>query len=156
MSQSEQIVYQELPISGSSPAQTRAAVQATMQGPADWSAGALATWLNDVKDLEEGITTATDAAGTKRQARQEARRTRRDARREKQLGQISTGLSAAIPKLSQGMTREEAFNVAAQEVRVGFVGLFGGGLIAIVLKALIGWAICRLLDRYFGKMLQQE
>ncbi len=108
------------------------------QGPGEVSGEALGQWLNDVKDIEEGV---TGSGG--------AHKTRRDARRERRLNQIGGSLAKAHGKLHKGMSRQDAQKVCAQETRVGFVGLLGGGLLAIFFQTLISWAIWRFLDWYF-------
>lgn len=115
-------------------------------GPSDRkSAAAIAEWLNDVKDIEEGVT------GSK-----SAREARRDRRRARHMSKIAVGLAQTQSKLTPATPRELAQKICADEVRAGFVGLLGGGLIAIFFKALIGWAICRWLDWYFGPVNTQQ
>lgn len=133
--------FSEVPLP--EPISTAAAAEAAVrvaQGPSSArTADDITQWLNDVKDIEEGVTGDV-----------ETRRKRRDKRRARHMGRISNGLAASQDKLNRQMTRTEAQKICAQEVRVGFVGLFGGGLLAIFLKTLIGWAICRWLDWYFS------
>lgn len=108
-------------------------------GPQLVTAEKIAEWLNDIKDIEEGVT--GDAA---------ERRSKRDQRRNRHMSKIGSGLSAALPKLHPELSYARALEICSQEVRTTCVGFLGVGLLGIFLKTLISWAICRFLDWYFS------